>query len=222
MDNGVYLLALLVLIIMLGTSLGLLAASWNMLVVTLPATSTPMILVYTALAISYVVISLMFLQLIVGFILFMIGYGKTDSSLTKYLVSEYGYSEQEAASLVSKAGNDGIKFFNNTMIKDVDNANSLVLRFKGAGEVFKSVSIILYVFSLALIFVLGVSAAATIDRNKLTNNGGYGLLLSSISISAVSIIILTIAYIFMVKKSKTRRELLTNDKERLQVFIGKK
>jgi hypothetical protein len=215
MNNGIYLLVLLTLIVMLGTSMALLIAAWTKLSVTLPKDSTPMILIYTALIVSYIVISLMAIQLVVGFILYMIGYGKTDPSLVKYLENEYGYSEKDAATKVANIGQEGIDFFKTTMIKDVDNANSLVLKFHGAGEVFKSVSVLLYVFALGLIFALGVAGVATINQSDLTNNSGFGLLVSSITLSAVSLVLLGIIYFIMVRKSGERKKLVKADMQRL-------
>lgn len=205
---------------MLGTSLALLAAAWTKLSVTLKPDSTPMILIYTALMISYIVISLMGIQLIVGFILYMIGYGKTDPSLVKYLTTEYGYTEKDAASKVASMGTDGIDFFKTTMIKDIDSANSLVLNFHGAGEVFKSVSVILYVISLGLIFTFGVAGIATINQSQLTNNSGFGLLVSSVTISAVSLAVLGIIYFVMIRKSHGRKEVVKSDMERLTTLAN--
>lgn len=220
MDNGIFLLVLLVLIAMLGASLILLIVAWGKLSVTLQLNSTPMILIYTALIISYFVISLMTIQLIVGFILYMIGYGKTDPSLTKYLMDRYGYTESKASELVTKMGDEGINYFKSPMMGDIDAANRLVLRFHGAGEVFKSVSVILYLFSLVLIFVLGTAALATINQQLLTNNSGFGMLISSVVISGISIITLGVIYYFMLRKSSERRKKLQVDENHIKDLMS--
>lgn len=220
MNNGVFLLALLTLILMLGVSLALLIAAWTKLSVTLPKDSTPMILIYTALIVSYIVISLMTIQLVVGFILYMIKYGQTDPSLTKYLMEEYGYSETAAATKVSNIGPEGINFFTSTMTKDIDNANSLVFKFHGTGEVFKSVSILLYVVSIGLIFGFGVAGIATIKQSQLTNNSGFGLLISSVTLSAVSLVVLGVIYFIMVRKSGERKALVKADMQRLSTLAN--
>lgn len=214
MNNTFYLLSILVLALILMVILSLMATGYNLLLPTLGSNNTAIILIFVATLIGYIVLSLMIIQLVVGLILYLIGYGKTDESLVKYLTKEFGYSENEAARIVDRMGSEGTLFFKDTVVQDLDQAGKYQFKFNGA-ETFKSVSIMLYVFSIGIIFVLGVSALSTLNTNTLPNDAAYGLLLSSVVLSGVSLVMVGVIYYLLVKKNAKYVQKAKEDREEL-------
>jgi len=221
MNNVTFMLVILGIGILIAINLVLIMTAWSKLSNQLGPGSTSMILVYTASIISYVILSTIFILLLIGFILFLVGYGKASESVTDYLM-KLGYDQVEAIKLAEDLGPEGMLFYNETMSKDINNANSLRFQFNSAGEAFKSAMIMIYTFGLAIIFIMGLVALIVVDPKLIPNNSGYGLLLSSVVVSGLSLLVLAIVFFAMFRTSSKRLSRVSDDNARLSSLINKK
>lgn len=218
MNNVVFMLVILGVGTLIGINLILLMAAWSQLTNYIDGKSTSMILIYTASIISYVVLSTMLILLIIGLILYLVGYGKADQSVIQYLV-RIGYSETDAVKIANEIGPEGLLFYNDTMTKDINNANSLRFQFNGAGESFKSIMILIYTIALALMFIMGLVALILINSAEVPNNSGYGLLISSVVVSGLSLLVLGVIYFVMMRTSHKRLDKVSEDQAHLSSIL---